>query len=67
MLLLRDSSFNVEKKKQKKTIVLNATIQYTFDANRFDVPWEFWKLHKFQNLFTVLSVSNNWPRQFNPD
>ena len=67
MLLLRDSSFNDEKKNKKKTSVLNATIQYTFDANRFDVPWEFWKLHKFQNLFTVLSVSNNWPRQCNHD
>ena len=28
----------LKKKNKKKTIVLNATIQYTFDANRFDVP-----------------------------
>ena len=34
ILLFGDSSFN----NAKKTSILNATIQYIFDAKKFDVP-----------------------------
>ena len=44
----------------RKTFILNPTIQYIFDARRFDVPLtNLWKLQKFEkSIYWSVSFMN---------